>query len=171
MDGRKETAENRAGARAPTPLDCLSAVPYDEMLEYDLINNRYRIISHTEGKYFLPTMEGDLETGVHFAADNMVHPDDRDKLTILLDARTMPARMRVSPTPGMLVEDVRYKRMDGQWNWTRKVLVNGETLGLPDGIVRGYIYDIQSVKAYEEQQGEYILGAVALDERTGLPVD
>ena len=171
MDGRKETAENRAGARAPTPLDCLSVVPYDEMLEYDLINNRYRIISHTEGKYFLPTVEGDLETGVHFAADNMVHPDDRDKLTILLDARTMLARMRVSPTPGMLVEDVRYKRMDGQWNWVRKVLVNGETLGLPDGIVRGYIYDIQSVKAYEEQRGEYALGAVALDERTGLPVD
>jgi len=168
MDGKKTVSEERLGT-ALTLLDCLSAVPYDELIEYDLINNRYHLTHHTEGKYFLPVTDGSLEAALHFAAENMVHPDDREKLILFLDPHTMQERLNRSVTPGMLTENVRYKLMDGSWNWTRCVLVCGEIFGLPDGIARQYVYDIQSEKAYEEQRRQYLSGDAILDERTGLP--
>ncbi len=170
MDGKKPAANECRGA-ALTLSDCLSAVPFDELVEYDLINSRYQMLYHTEGKYFLPVTEGNLEIALKFAADNMVHPDDKEKMSLFLNHHTMQERLDRSPTPGMLTENIRYRLLDGAWGWTRCVLVDGRAFGLPAGIVRQYIYDIQSEKVYEEQQQQYLFGTLDRDELTGLPTE
>lgn len=152
----------------PTLLECLSATPYDELIEYDLMNNRCRNLHHTEGKYFVPVLDGAMDSLCLFCVNNMVHPEDREKMIGFLDAQTLQERLKASPTPGILQTEVRYKLLDGSWSWTRQLLVGGPAFELPDGIVRGYLYDIQADKKYQEDREEYFSAARRRDERTGL---
>ena len=147
----------------------LDATPCDEIVEFDLINNRCRNLRHTEGKFFVPVMDGALDAMHRFAPENMVHPDDRSHVQEFLNPETLPARLARASTPGMLRMESRYKTLNGDYRWTRQLLVGGPASGLPEGLVRSYIYDVQAEK---EQEG--VLrprGQEHRDERTGLLTD
>lgn len=170
MNEQKNTAAQAAGVSRSLEA-YLSFTPCDEIIEYDLINNRCRNLHHTEGKYFVPLMDGSLDVMCRFSVDNMVHPEDRRRMNGFLDLETLRDRLRRSSTPGVLKEEARYKLLDGTWSWTRKLLISGTAFGLSDDIVRSYVYDIQSEKAFEETQSEFSGIARVRDARTGLLTD
>ena len=135
MSEQKNTIAQPAGVSRSLEA-YLSFTPCDEVIEYDLINNRCRNLHHTEGKYFVPLMDGALDVMCRFSVENMVHPEDRRRMSGFLDLETLRDRLRRSPTPGVLKEEARYKLLDGTWSWTRKLLISGPAFGLSDDIVR-----------------------------------
>ena len=159
---------SRPAAGPSSLISCLNMIPCDEIVEYDLINNRCRNLRHAEGKFFVPVMDGHLDSMHRFAPENMVHPDDRTHVMDALKLETLEERLRRSETPGVLQLEARYKLLDGSYRWTRQLLVGGEGSGLPQGVVRSYIYDIQAEK--EQEAPRRMIGAKR-DERTGLLTD
>ena len=164
----------RAGSGDCNVSDFLRQLPYDELVEFDLINNHCRNLVHEEGKFFVPFKDGSMTALYRFVPENMVHPADRDIQMAFMNPDDLPARLKSSPIPGILETEVRFKRLDGSWCWTRELLVSGAQNGLPEGIVHLYVIDIQRVK-------ERLLGndtplaltpaAIHPDELTGLPMD
>ena len=157
------------GVRSAPLVLYLEATPCDEVVEYDLINNRCRNLHHTEGKFFVPVLDGALDAMQRFAPDNMVYPEDRPRVQAFMNLETVMARLDDSPLPGMIKLEARYKTLDGDYRWTRMLLVGGPDSGLPEGVLRQYIFDIQAEK---DQEG--VLrprGQAHRDERTGLLTD
>ena len=124
--------------------------PYDELAEFDLNRDRYHSIYHVEGKYFVPLLDCSHHELFQYAMDHMIHPDDRLAHYELCDPETMEERLANAEKPGVLSTRIRYKLLDGAWHWTEEILVGGPAQGLPKGIVRVYVYDIQSQMDREE---------------------
>ena len=141
---------------------------YDELLELDLKHNRYRNLYHVEGKYFAPLLECSYDELFQYGLDHMIHPDDRITNYQLMDPDTMLDRLESADPPGFLRDQLRYKLLDGNWRWTEQVLVSGPLMGLPEGIVRCYIFDIQNRKDRELGQVSSFSPAVKWDELTGI---
>ena len=161
--------KNDSNKQSPTSLlACLELTPYDELVEFDLSNNKHRNLCHKEEYYFVPVLTSSIDAILRFAIDNMVHPDDKSVQLNLMEQDTMLFRLNTSDTPGMLQAEVRYKMMDGSWHWTREILIGGSGSGLPGGIVRCYMYDIDTRKKKEQQQSLVSLSTIRRDERTGL---
>ena len=142
----------------------LNMTPCDEIVEYDLINNRCRNLRHVEGKFFVPVLDSSMDAMNRFAPDNMVHPDDRDAVAALMNPETLLSRMEDSACPMQL--EARYKMLDGTYRWTRHIIVGGKDSGLPHGVIRSYIYDIQAEK--EHASVPQPRKQIHRDERTGL---
>lgn len=149
-------------------LACLNLTSYDELIEFDLLNNRCHNLCHRENKYFVPVLESTMDAIYRFAIDNMIHPEDRSTQLNLMEPENMLSRLAASLTPGMLHADVRYKMLDGSWHWTREILIGGPQSGLPEGIARCYMYDIDVQKKSEQLQTTINPGMIHRDERTGL---
>lgn len=151
-----------------TLLDYLNSTPFDELVEFDLVNRELHTLRHVEGKYFVPVLDCSLDAMYNFSLENMVHPEDRSMLSKLMNPETIITRLEHSSTPGMVSAEIRFKLLNGEWNWSREILVAGEGTGLPDNVVRGYIYDIQAIKS---QETRYSASDIHRDERTGLLLD
>ena len=152
-----------------TPLAVLlERTPYDELLEIDAAQDGYRYIHHTDGKYCGIVSEGGFSRLMHFAAQNFVHPEDQTAYRAFVDRTTFRERMANSETPGAVAGEFRLLGTDGEWIWTRQLLVDGPVLGQPQGIVRCYLYDITAQK--RRLAGEAPRRpAVRFNENTGLP--
>ena len=127
----------------------LDASPYDELIVMDLANNRFVNQAHVEGKFFVPIFEGAFEELFRYSGGNMVHPDDHAVHDALMDRTTIFERLATSETPGVISAEIRYRLKDGGYHWTRELVVGGEEHGIPAGVIRVYIYDIQSMKERE----------------------
>lgn len=153
--------------------DFLRQSPFDELVEFDLLNNLNRNIFHIEGKLFVPIMEGAFDAMYRFMLDHMVHPDDRDVAQVFLNPDDMLARLDGAPFPGVLESEFRFRLLSGGWQWCRMTLVSRPENGVPEGMAHLYIFDIQHVK--ERERGEAAINrapsAVHIDELTGLPMD
>ena len=124
-------------------------------------------LRHTEGKFLVPVMDTSFSAMSQFAPENMVHPEDRARLTDFMDAETIQDRLKRSG--GLLQTELRYKTVDGGWRWTRQLLIGGQGFGLQDGIVRAYLYDIQEEK--ERTHTEFQGRVNTRDALTGLLTD
>ena len=139
----------RCDPEGETLIERLSASPYDELVEVDLINDRCRSVNHIEGKYHLPAPRGHWSELSRYCADHMVHPHDREAYIQMMRSDTLLERLEKSETPGVLSRELRYRTVDGQWRWTRQILVYGTYNGLSEGMLNIYIYDIDTQKRRE----------------------
>ncbi len=157
-----------------TIVDRLNGAPYDELIEIDLYNNRCRNIYHIEGKYFMPLIEGAWRDMYRYAIEHMIHPSDRGSYSALMDPDKLQSRLEASRTPGVLSLELRCRGVNGEWIWTRQVIVSGARNGLPEGVVYVYVFDITVQK--QRAQGR-IAPANSMsappkrDELTGLLLD
>ena len=153
--------------------DFLRQSPYDDLVEFDLLNNHNRSLFHMEGKFALPMVEGASDALYRFLPDNAVHPDDRSTALDFLNPDDMRERLEAAPYPGVLECEMRFRGMNDGWIWARAMLIYGASNGVPEGKVHLYLFDISSTKRRE--LGEAVTGethhAVLLDELTGLPTD
>lgn len=137
-------------------VDYLNSLSFDELVEIDLFNNRIRNLFHVEGKYFVPVITGSYKDLYRYSGDNMIHPEDRYVQKHFMDHETMLDRLANSDIPGVISAEFRYRLQNGGWCWVKQVIVGGHQHGLPDGVIRFYVFDIQNKK--QRELGEVITG-------------
>ena len=161
------------GTDYQTVVDRLSGAPFDELVEIDLINDRCRNIYHVEGKYFVPVTDGGWLELFHYCREHMVHPEDREVFTRLMNPDTMQHDLNNAPIEGVRSGEFRCRTVDGKWLWTRQVLVGGAKNGLPEGVIYCYIFDIEAQK--QRECGEATAAVATFDalrdDTTGLLTD
>jgi len=165
------------GSRGPedqTAVERLSNAPFDELVEIDLINDRCKNIYHVEGKYFVPFLSGSWSSLFQYCIDHMVHPEDREIYSALMDPDTMHERLGSAELDGVQSAELRYRTVDGKWLWVRQVLAFGARNGLPEGIIYCYLFDINVQKQREQGSADGDADAPSAsrrDELTGLLMD
>ena len=170
MASIEHTLYNFSG-RPESLVEYFDSSMFDELIEMDLVNNRFRNLCHVEGKFYVPVFDGTFQDLYHYSGDNMVHPDDQAVHDALMDKETIFERLAASETPGVIGAEIRYRLQNGGYHWTREVVVGGPEHDIPDGIIRVYIYDIQIQKDRElGTVGSNEADAAATrDELTGMP--
>ena len=151
--------------------DFLRQSLFDELVELDLLNNRQRNISHLEDKLFVPIMEGTYDALYRFMLDQMVNPEDHSIAQSFLNSDDMLERLESAGWPGVLETELRFRLLDGGWQWCRLILVSGRQNGIGEGLAYLYVFDIQHVKERELGMTPGSHSAIHLDELTGLPLD
>ena len=153
-----------------TISEFLDSTSFDELVEIDLAANRCKSIVHMKDKYFAPITDGSFTNLYDYSVDNMVYPDDRDIFAQLFDPDTLSQRLGESDIPGAISAQFRYRLQDGGWRWSEVCIVGDGRQGLPKGIVRFYVFDIETIKRRE--QGIYNSNQFKpkgiRDEKTGL---
>ena len=149
-------------------MEYLDNSSFDELAELDFRNDRHRNIYHVEGKYFVPLIDCSFHELWRFAQENMIHPDDKEIYAELMNPDTMERRLAESATKGILHAEMRYKLLDGQWRWTEQIVIGGAQYGLPEGVARTYIFDIQNQKDRREGREATFPTGGGRDELTGL---
>ncbi len=151
-----------------TVVDYLNRSDYDELIEIDLIHDRCHNIFHVEGKYFVPVLDGSFSGLQRYCLEHMVHPDDRKTCRELMQPETLLERLAQAKNPGVLQAQVRYKLLDGGWRWVEQVAVSGTLHGFGEGIVRVFLFDIQSQKDLQMGLAAAHPADRNCDETTGL---
>ncbi len=146
------------------PLVQLMLSPYDELIEIDVIHGHVRNICHVKGKYFVPIPEAEYTDMFRYSAEHMVHPDDLDVYLRDSNPATLLQHLAESDTPGVIRSRVRYKLLDGGWCWTERVMVGGDTQGVPPGLVYVFVFDIDA----KLKDGEEIKSGVPDKDRNQL---
>ena len=121
--------------------EMLRRTTYDELVEIDIADHRFRIIDHVRSKYRGIATEGNLEHFVSYSAENFVHPDDHDLYLEMYDTDKMLARLE--KTGGAFAENIRCKAVDGSWISTRQLVVSGAVLDMPSDLVFCFLYDVK----------------------------
>jgi len=151
-------------------VEWLNGSSFDELVEIDVVNNTCRNIYHVEGKYFVPVFDGSYFDLYRYSVGHMVHPDDLNVYKPFMDPTSIIERLKDSEVPGMLSAQFRYKLQDGNWRWTEQFVIGGRQFGLPDGVIRFYVFDIQNQK--DRESGKIVSGrykaAPHRDEKTRL---
>ncbi len=116
---------------------------FDEKFEIDLDNDYIRNIYHIENKYHVPVLAGGWRDMFAYCRDNLIYPGDLSYAE-LMDPDTMADRLKNSETPGLIKAEFREKLVDGSFRWVQYIGIAGESMGVPEGKVYFYVYDIQN---------------------------
>ena len=122
---------------------------YDELIEIDLNNYRFRSINHVENKYAMPMLQGSYKDLFIGLSEDVVHPDERERLIELMNPETLIHKLKASEIPGLWSEDFRFRMVNGGWRWIELTIITGREYMLKDNILRMYIFDCQSRKSRE----------------------
>ena len=137
------------GQKKTTVAEFMEHSSYDELLEIDIKQDRFKVIYHIEQKYHLPLMEGSFSSFCAYFLEHMVHPEDRESYKAEMDLKTLEERLAHSSIPGVLDIQFRLSSPDGEWRWVEQFLLEGEQNGIRSGIINCYIFDIQNLKDRE----------------------
>ena len=125
---------------------------FDELMEIDLSNDQYQMLFHADGKFFTPVSDSRYSQLFRYSSENMVHPEDRGRHDALMRADHILEHMRQAQIPGVLMDELRYIALDGNWHWMLHLLISGTQYGIPDNHVYVYMYDIQEMEDREHGQ-------------------
>ena len=131
-------------------MDFLEHSSYDELIEIDLNENRYRFVYNVADKYYAPVTAGVYSEFYRYAADHMIHPDDAGFYADVMNPDTILQRMAEEELRDTFEFCFRTTDMKKGWRWIDSILLAGPRHGLPKGIIRCYIFDIQNIKDREE---------------------
>ena len=150
-------------------ISLLKLTPYDELMVIDLAAGAYKSLYHSDGKYFLPILDGTYRQLMEYASANMVHPDDRDAQHTLMDSATMKNRLSKAEPKGILSDAIRVLWLDGQWHEMFHLLIGGAEFGIPEGQVYFYLYDVKDIRDREE--GQHVNAAANAERLRGIMPD
>ena len=142
---------------------------FDELMLIRLREDSYESQYHADGKFFTPVLNGSYQQLVEYSSVHMVHPEDRALHLRLMDPGTMEQRLKESERSGILVDDIRYLAMDGNWRRMQHVLIGGAEYGLPEGCVSFYLYDVQEMT--DREKGQHTENAAATERMRRLMPD
>lgn len=150
-------------------ISLLKLTPYDELMVIDLAAGAYKSLYHSDGKYFLPILDGTYRQLMEYVSANMVHPDDRDAHHTLMDSATMKNRLSKAEPKGILSDAIRVLWLDGQWHEMFHLLIGGAEFGIPEGQVYFYLYDVKDIRDREE--GQHVNAAANAERLRGIMPD
>lgn len=149
--------------------DYLDNSSYDELIEFDLKNDRYTKLYHTTKKYSVFLTEGSYKDLFVSMSELSLHPEDRVRFCDLMDPVTIRFHLQSTEIKGLLCDEFRFRMLSENWCWVELVLVSGSFWGLPDDVFRIYIYDIHSRKTRELGLNEaFLFSDNNRNETTGL---
>ena len=128
-------------------IDFLNNSSCDEVVELNLNDSTYKQLFHVDGKYFTPTVEESFTDLFEFVAKYIVHPDDRDIYIAFMKKDGLIDRLKNGDIPNFGCEQFRYKLQDGSYRYVEQCAITGLENGIPEGIVRLYIFDIQNYRS------------------------
>ncbi len=150
--------------------EILDRTSYDELFEINVVSDRYRILNHVDDKYLSVVQEGVFSRLHDFALVHYVHPEDAGAYREFLDIHSIPQRLAAAEIPGALTGSFRFRSTNGDWLWTRQLLIDGPELGKPQGLVYCFVYDTQRQR--QRLEGEPEDGPAQMEDRreevTGL---
>ena len=143
---------------------------YDELIEINLKTNRYKFVYNVADKYYLPVTEGVYSEFYKYAVDHLIHPDETGLYAEVMNPDTLLQRLAEEELQGTFEFRFRSTDRKGNWRWIDQILLAGPLHGLPEGVVRSYIFDIQNIKDREEGRTLVIRdeSRILLDHLTGL---
>ena len=151
-------------------IDLMNGSTTDEILEVDLKNDKFKQYFHVEGKYLTPNIEGSYKDLYDFTIKYVVHPDDRGIYEGLMKKEGFFERLQSARIPNFDFAHFRYKLIDGEYRYVEQVVITGEENGIPEGMFRLYVLDINNLKSRQLgkiSDGEYQAN-IGRDSLTGL---
>ncbi len=130
----------------PTPrLVQMMLTNFDELVEVDYIHGHTRNLKHTQGKIFSPMPDASFSDIRNYTAENMIHPDDKERYLRESDPATSKERMEEARLyeGGVHSARFRFRLIGGGWRWMESVSVAGEANGVPEGLCYIFLYDVQ----------------------------
>ena len=151
-------------------IDFLNGLSADEVVEVDIKNDTFKQYYHVEGKYFVPNVGISYKELLDFTTKYIVHPDDRGDYLKLMKIDGFFERLTNAHIPNFDFAHFRYKLQDGQYRYVEQVVITGEENGIPEGMFRMYVYDIQNLKSRQSGlvANDSGLISVGRDSVTGL---
>lgn len=150
-------------------VDYLNNSSFDELIEFDLKNDRFTKLFHTTKKYSSFLTEGSYKELFVSLSELSLHPDDRVRFCDLMDPVTLRFHLQSSEIEGLLCDEFRFRLLNESFCWVELVLVSGSFWELPDHVYRIYIYDIHSRKTRELGLNEaFLYSDNNRNETTGL---
>ena len=151
------------GGKSLSLIDYLYGSASDEIVEIDILHDTFRQIYHTKGKYFIPNLETSFVSLFDFALQGIVHPDDLEIFTNLMNPRDILDRLHNNKeTPNFLMAHFRYRLQNGNWRWVEQCVITGKENNIDEGKIVVFIRDIENLKIREkgiansvEDNGQY----------------
>ena len=128
-------------------IDLLNNSSCDEILEINIEKDTFKQFYHVDGKYFVPPLDYSYKKLQDFVIKHIVHPEDVDIYQKMMKKEGIFERLADSPIPNFNCAQFRYKLQDGSYRYVEQCIIAGEENGIPQGIIRVYIFDIQNLKA------------------------
>ena len=129
-------------------IDMLNNSSTDEIVEINLKEGTFNQLFHVDGKYFVPTISDlSYDNLFDFVAQHIIHPEDRDIYINFMNPDGLLERLRNNEIPNFDCDQFRYKLQDGSYRYVEQCLITGLENGIPDGVIRLYVFDIQNYKA------------------------
>ncbi len=122
----------------------LEMAPYDALCEIDLSKNQFISLYHLESRLFLPVRKSAYSDIFRYTLELQIHPEDRSVYQKLMDPETLAQRLKDAPNPGLLSDRFRYRQNDGTWYWVEQILLSGPDHGLPENLVRCFVFDVNN---------------------------
>ena len=129
-----------------TIVEWLNSTMFDELVEIDVINDEYRTANHAEDKFVNAPAEGTFSDLYQFTLDHLIHPDDYESYASFVNIDTIQARLDQPDStgvPGIILNQLRFKRKRGGWRWVELCVIGGEQHGFAPGIIRLYTFSIE----------------------------
>ena len=143
---------------------------YDELIEIDLNTNHYKFVYNITDKYYLPVTEGAYDEFYNYAVEHLIYPDEAGLYADVMNPHTLLQRLAAEELKDSFEFQFRSTDTKGGWRWIDSILLAGPLHGLPEGIVRCYIFDIQNIK--DREAGRTLVtreeSTILLDPLTGL---
>lgn len=151
-------------------IDVLENSSADEIVEVDLINDRFHQFFHVEGKYFLPSISNSYEDLLNFTAEYIVHPSDKNIYLELMEPEGFFDRLKNSKIPNFAFAHFRYKLQNGRYRYVEQCLITGEENGIEKGKFRIYVFDIHNFMTRQTMNvgDESNIISIGRDPLTGL---
>ena len=153
-------------------IDMLNSSSCDEIVEVDIYNDTFKQFYHVDGKYFVPAVEISYDELLNFTYKHIVHPDDRGVYQCLMKKEGFFERLKNARIPNFDIAHFRYKLQDGKYRYVEQVVIAGEEYGIPEGMFRMYVFDIENIKKRQigNIKDESNVVSVGRDPVTGLLV-
>ncbi|MEE3396432.1 MAG: hypothetical protein VZR04_03715, partial [Succiniclasticum sp.] len=97
--------------------DFLEYSSFDELIEIDLNENRYRFVYNVADKYYAPVTAGVYSEFYRYAADHMIHPDDAGFYADVMNPDTILQRMAEEELRDTFEFCFRTTDMKKGWRW------------------------------------------------------
>ena len=123
---------------------------YDELFEFNIAANAYKVLFHQQDKFQIPSAEGRLDTFCRDAADIIIHPEDKMRFIEFWEASTLLDRLLAN---GKIMKgEFRKLLVNGNYCWARVIAVLFRCGDCADPIIMCYVQDIDSWKKKEEEE-------------------
>ena len=133
---------------------------YDDLLEMNLTQDTYRVLSHEKGKYLLPEEKECLSLMLKEASQRLIFPEDREAHGEFWNLDTLWERLQKSETPGVLRGIFREKLQNGEWCRIQHLIVAVKTGMSEDRIAMCFVSEL-----FERNEGVPVPTEMALAEK------